>query len=211
LLLGQGGHSFECAHAYGTGDHCLSFDYTPEFIDECNVASFPIPSIPPLSELSPLTVIAALGVQSPERVSFDELATSLACTVGDMVNSHRKAAFTPGASDERRVSAALRFIEAHASESLPLRLLASTAKMSAYHFLRTFRGVTGLTPHQYILRVRLCQAAMRLANGQARILDVALASGFTDLSNFNRTFRTEFGLSPRVYRSRHSLRGGLLS
>lgn len=211
LLLGQGGHSFECAHAYGMGDHCLSFHYMPEFLDECGVASFLIPSLSPLPGLSPLTVIAALGVQSPERVSFDELAASLACAVGEVVNSHRKAAFTPAAADERRVSAVLRFIEAHAGEPLPLGLLASTAKMSLYHFLRTFRGVTGLTPHQYILRMRLRQAAARLTSGQARILDLALACGFADLSNFNRAFRTEFGLSPRAYRSRHSLEGGAAS
>jgi len=34
----------------------------------------------------------------------------------------------------------------------------------------------------------------------AKILDIALDSGFADLSNFNRAFRTEFGLSPRAYR-----------
>jgi len=72
--------------------------------------------------------------------------------------------------------------------------------MSAFHFLRTSRQVTGLTPHQYVLRMRLREAATRLATGRERILDIALASGFEDLSNFNHAFRAEFGVSPRIYR-----------
>ena len=38
--------------------------------------------------------------------------------------------------------------------------LAGTAAMSPYHFLRTFRAVVGMTPHQYILHTRLHRAAV---------------------------------------------------
>jgi AraC family transcriptional regulator len=83
--------------------------------------------------------------------------------------------------------------------------------MSPFHFLRVFRQVTGLTPHQYLLRTRLREAATRLAAGQERILDIALASGFEDLSNFNHAFRAEFGVSPRVYRMAPSAQIGRIS
>ena len=72
--------------------------------------------------------------------------------------------------------------------------------MSPYSFLRTFEQVSGTTPHQYILRTRLREAAERLVAGDSKILDVALDCGFGDASNFNRTFRGEFGCSPREYR-----------
>jgi AraC-like DNA-binding protein len=78
--------------------------------------------------------------------------------------------------------------------------LAFDAGISAFHFLRTFRQVTGLTPHQYLLRTHLREAAIRLATRPERILEIALASGFDDLSNFNHAFRAEVGVSPRVYR-----------
>jgi AraC family transcriptional regulator len=42
-----------------------------------------------------------------------------------------------------------------------------------------------------------------LATEPARILDVALDAGFGDVSNFNRAFRAEFGVSPRFYRQHH--------
>ena len=57
-----------------------------------------------------------------------------------------------------------------------------------------------MTPHQYVLRARLRQAAMRLAVEPARIIDIAFDCGFGDVSNFNRAFRAEFGVSPRAYR-----------
>ncbi len=78
--------------------------------------------------------------------------------------------------------------------------LGREAGLSPYHFLRTFERLTGLTPHQYVRRARLRQAAMRLAADPGRVLDIALDSGFGDVSNFNRAFRAEFGVSPRGYR-----------
>ena len=61
--------------------------------------------------------------------------------------------------------------------------------------------VVTLAVHQYVLRARLRAAAQRLADTSGKIVDVALDSGFVDLSNFNRAFRTEFGMSPRHYRA----------
>jgi AraC-like DNA-binding protein len=81
--------------------------------------------------------------------------------------------------------------------------LAGEASLSTYHFLRTFQRVTGVTPHQYVLRMRLRRAAVRLATEPAKVIDIALESGFADLSNFNRTFRTEFGVTPRAYRHQY--------
>jgi transcriptional regulator GlxA family with amidase domain len=49
--------------------------------------------------------------------------------------------------------------------------------------------------------MRLRQAAVRLRTESAKILDIAYDSGFGDISNFNQSFRAEFRVSPRVYRS----------
>jgi len=54
------------------------------------------------------------------------------------------------------------------------------------------------------LRTRLREAALRLASESDKILDVALDSGFGDVSNFNRAFRSEFGMSPRAFRAQHN-------
>ena len=46
------------------------------------------------------------------------------------------------------------------------------------------------------------EAALRLVAEPAKVLEIALDCGFGDVSNFNRAFRAEFGVSPRVYRGR---------
>jgi AraC-like DNA-binding protein len=51
-----------------------------------------------------------------------------------------------------------------------------------------------------VLRARLRHAALRLADEDTKIVDIALDSGFNDASNFNHAFRVEFGMSPRAWR-----------
>ncbi len=207
VLLGNPGQYFECGHEYGTGDRCVSFRYTPEFFEQAGTAAaFPVLRIPPMSELAPWVAQAGLGIRSPEKVTFEELAHGLVDAVLGVLRTDAKSNRTPSAADERRVSATLRFIEANLGEPLPLGRLAATAKMSEFHFLRAFTHVTGVTPHQYILRARLRAAAQRLIRCSDTVLEIALDVGFGDLSNFNHAFRAEFGASPRAYRSHPSLR-----
>jgi AraC family transcriptional regulator len=97
----------------------------------------------------------------------------------------------------------VRMIESNPENSHTLASLARLAGLAPHHFLRTFEGLTGTTPHQYLLRIRLRRAAIRLRTAPDRIIDVALDCGFADVSNFNHAFRAEFGASPRVYRSLH--------
>lgn len=69
-----------------------------------------------------------------------------------------------------------------------------------YHFLRVFRKVTGVSPHQFLLRMRLHAAARRLRQSSESVTEIAYSVGFEDLSNFVRTFRAEFGTPPSRYR-----------
>jgi AraC family transcriptional regulator len=79
--------------------------------------------------------------------------------------------------------------------------------MSPYHFLRTFRQVVGMTPHQFVLRTRLHRAAVRLRRSDESVSAIAFDAGFNDLSTFNRRFRRVIGVSPSAYRTgRGSLR-----
>jgi AraC family transcriptional regulator len=86
-------------------------------------------------------------------------------------------------------------------EPLTLGEMARIAGLSRYHFLRTFKAVTGITPHHWLLRARLRDAARRLATSRDPVTEIALDVGFEDLSNFIRSFRSEFGVSPSRYRA----------
>jgi AraC family transcriptional regulator len=103
---------------------------------------------------------------------------------------------------EARVARAVLMVDRRPHLPLTLDTMAREAGLSRYHFLRTFKRLIGVTPHRYILRARLRQAAIRLCVERRRILDIALDCGFGDISNFNRAFRAEFGLTPRAYQQR---------
>jgi AraC family transcriptional regulator len=201
LLVNDYGESFECAHHYGTGDRCVSFQFTPDFLERAGVrGKFPVHRIPPMREVAPWIVDAQLALRSPDEVAFEELASGLLDYVCDALGGANAKRRSPSAADERRITHVLRDIEASLGEELSLARLASLAKMSEFHFLRVFKQASGVTPHQYIVRARLRQAALRLRSDSAPVIEVALDSGFRDLSNFNHAFRSEFGASPTRYR-----------
>lgn len=78
--------------------------------------------------------------------------------------------------------------------------------MSEFHFLRVFRQVTGVTPHQHILCSRLREAALRLRTTSDDVVTIAMDAGFRDVSNFNHRFRAEFGIDPALYRKKFGFR-----
>ena len=208
LLLGNHGESFECAHRHGEGDRCVSFWYAPDYFERLAAdagvrgtgARFSVPRLPPLPQLSRLIARARAGVGNAADLPWEELALDLAArTVRLAVGVSFSGSGLP-LNAAARVTRVVRAIERHPDKALTLGRLAREAGLSPYHFLRTFKNLIGITPHQYVLRTRLREAASRLTITGDDVLDVALACGFGDVSNFNRAFRTEFGVSPRGYR-----------
>jgi AraC family transcriptional regulator len=161
---------------------------------------FDVARLPPVRPLAALVARLGASVVDPNDVSWEELgirlaATALGLAAGSSFDSNY---VMPNA--EARVTRAVRIIDRHPDATLTLGQLARESGLSPYHFLRMFERLTGLTPHQYVRRTRLREAAMRLAAESGKVLDVALDSGFGDVSNFNRAFRSEFGTSPTAYR-----------
>ena len=200
LLFGHPGHYFECSHEHAVGDRCVSFQYDPTHFADV-VPSGQSGRLPPVRSISALTSSVYAALAGSSSASWEELAVALAGQTARSVDSVTLEA-------ESRVTRVVRMIDNEPAADTSLDRLASETHLSPYHFLRTFQRVTGVTPHQYILRMRLRRAAVRLATDDARVIDIAFESGFTDLSNFNRTFRAEFGVSPRTYRRDSAARRG---
>jgi AraC-like DNA-binding protein len=206
MLLGNAGDPFECSHDHGEGDRCLSFQFEPELFERlahdagASAARFAQDRLPPLRPLAPLTARAERALGHDD--TFEEIALALGAAVVGMTAGARRDVATDATRDAARVTRVLRRLETRSSEPSGLVELACVAGLSPYHFLRTFKRVTGVTPHQWLLRARLRDAARRLVETRAPITEIALDVGFEDLSNFIRTFRAEFGVSPSRYRRR---------
>ncbi|MGF6754619.1 helix-turn-helix transcriptional regulator [Paraburkholderia sp. GAS42] len=209
LLLGNAGECFECGHRHGAGDRCLSVSYAPAYFERLaadagvrrSERAFRRVRVPPLRALSPLVARACAGAGGAMPTPWDEFVVELAARTLNVLTESRRNAAQPSAAAWSRVAQIVRMIDSEPHAPHTLGELARAANMSEFHFLRTFRRVTGVTPHQYVLRARLRAAALRLADGAAKIVDIALDCGFNDVSNFNHAFRTEFGANPRAYRA----------
>lgn len=211
LLLGSPGQFFECGHEHAVGDRCISFHYEPDYFEGIladtglrgEQRSFPALRVPPLRLLS--AVVAQAGaVEGSAEGRWEELGVRLAVKAAAAAGLCRSGPAAISPSAEARVTRAVRKIERHPDGRLGLGELAREAGLSRYHFLRTFEQLTGVTPHQYLIRTRLRNAAMRLAAEPTRVLDIALDCGFGDVSNFNHAFRAEFGMAPLVFRRQRS-------
>ena len=77
--------------------------------------------------------------------------------------------------------------------------LAQVSHFSPWYSYRLFRECLGLAPAEYIRKYRLSQAAMRLRDGNVRIIDAAYDAGFSNVDTFTRAFYREFGLNPSDY------------
>jgi len=212
LLLGNHGLGFECGHEHGEGDRCVSFLYTPEYFERLAAdagarggrAGFSLPRLPAVAALSSIAVRAGIGVTRSNDVAWQDLAVRLAVSAMRLASGAASDDRPLPANAEARVARTVRRIQRHPGAASGLDALARDAGLSPYHFLRTFERVTGVTPHQYLQRIRLREAATRLLAGRGKVIDVALDCGFGDVSNFNRAFRTEFGVSPRSFREKSS-------
>jgi AraC-like DNA-binding protein len=84
-------------------------------------------------------------------------------------------------------------------EDLSLSELADVVQLSPRHFSMRFREAFGVTPHQYVLRKRLAEAARLLESEGEDIAEIALRSGFSSQSHLTSAFRRFYGMTPGRY------------
>ncbi|MFN2976207.1 helix-turn-helix domain-containing protein [Terriglobus aquaticus] len=100
-------------------------------------------------------------------------------------------------SQFRRV---LAFIADRLSRNLKLSDLAREAGLSAAYFSQRFKCSTGTSPHQYLLRLRICKAKTLLEESESPIIDIAAECGFRTQQHFARIFRRLTRVTPTEYR-----------
>ena len=187
---------------------CVSFVYAPAYFESITAdtrkqrtpSAFGLLRLPPVRVLSPVIARVNAALTGSTNLSWEELSVTIAAQSVLPDGGRASASALVSAAAISRVTRTVRTIERRSQHEVRLADLAREAKLSPFHFLRTFEALTGVTPHQYLLRLRLRRAATRLLLEPTTILDIALDSGFGDVSNFHRAFRAEFGVSPRTYR-----------
>ncbi|WP_277962684.1 helix-turn-helix domain-containing protein [Pseudomonas sp. RIT-To-2] len=98
---------------------------------------------------------------------------------------------------ERR---AKELIAANLISGITVEAIAGECSYSRCHFSRAFKISTGITPHQYLLNLKIEKAKHLLCEQSARIIDISSECGFSDSSHFTRVFSKLVGYTPSYWR-----------
>lgn len=114
-------------------------------------------------------------------------------------------AVKPGTRSEiyRRLCLAKDFLHSTFTDSPDIAAVSNASCLSTPQLIRQFKAAFLLTPHQYLVRIKLAYAAKLLQQTDASVYDIAWKSGFEDASAFCRAFKAEYRATPICYRNRN--------
>lgn len=155
-------------------------------------------SDPAISSIAGVLSRELMGRQPGARVYAESLAQILAVHLLRNYAKAPPAPSTPDAPPSRAVARAMQYIQANFARDVGLADIAKAASVSPYHLARLFRQVTGVTPHQYLIGVRVNNARALLSAGAGKrsLADVAEAVGFADQSHLTRHVKRLLGVTP---------------
>ncbi len=99
------------------------------------------------------------------------------------------------------IQRAIDYIENHLTEKIDYETVASQSFSSSYHFQRVFSILCGFTVGEYIRSRRLSLAGVELAEGDAKVIDVALKYGYESPDSFAKAFQKFHGILPSQARN----------
>jgi len=135
------------------------------------------------------------------RLFMDSVEQAMAVTLVEAhAVRHRPVQIYRGGLGSARLRRIRELVHAKMGDDLSLDEMAQSIGLSTAHFARMFRKSTGETPHQFVLRQRVERAKAMLRVPDVRVLDVAVACGFTTQQHFAQVFRDVCGVSPTQYR-----------
>lgn len=204
LFVTSRGMEFACSHDEECpADRCLSLSYAPDAVEDLRSAGVAaIPGGGAALQMAPrhrflrhrVLSCGTHGADAASAMRLELVAAALVESLGAPAPPRGRPE-APVSDVMRRVARAAERMESDHASPLTLRDVASTAGMSAYHFARVFRDLTGLPPHRYLMAVRLRRALLLLEQG-ASVTETCYDVGFASLSHFTTTFRRRFGVAP---------------
>lgn len=103
-----------------------------------------------------------------------------------------------------RLTRILRYLNCHCDEEIDWDLLATRFEISLRSLNRKITDITGMSPSNYLLRIRLCRSMHLLRKTEKSVTDIAYTCGFSNGSYFSSLFHREVGMTPMKFRKNAS-------
>ncbi|CAM3272029.1 AraC family transcriptional regulator [Paenibacillus lupini] len=103
--------------------------------------------------------------------------------------------------DKDWLKACLQYMETHYAEGITVTDIAQLTGMHRSHLSSRFKHSFGMSPREYLIKLRMERAEEMLHNRTLSITEISLSLGYSDLYTFSRAFCTYYGMSPSHYRS----------
>jgi AraC family transcriptional regulator len=170
-----------------------SFDCDPRRVELPDLTFF---------EHAPITAACERLLQTPwvpgnDRLQLQQTAYEI---MGELIQAYvkTKGGYAKGGLSRSQLNRVCEFIAARYAGNISLEDLAEVAGLSRFHFARMFKLSTGLTPHQYISKVRVREGLKLLQAGVSQA-EAASRCGFAHQSHFAAHFKRVFGMAPGQY------------
>jgi len=144
---------------------------------------------------------AATGASTDEYLVF-LLRYMIGAYKSEIKRSEKVNAIKPGTKKEifRRLCVAKDILHSSYMDKLNLEIISHAACLSVPQLIRQFKAAFGITPHQYLVNLRLQQVAEQLKSGDKPIREIAWQCGFENVSAFSRRFKLQYGIQPERYK-----------
>jgi AraC family transcriptional regulator len=142
-------------------------------------------------------LMLALGDNSALHSAFaDGIATSVAVHLLEHYRAPASRSERSTPLSARQLQHVADFVNAHIGQPLTPATLAQEVRLSVFHFSRCLKFSSGLTPHQFVLRIRMERAREMLSNTRMPVSEIACTLGFSSASYFSQAFAKHWGVTP---------------
>ena len=157
--------------------------------------------IPPETMRSLMPLLRSMADEAQqERPGYDLLLLAKALEIFVFISREYTREHNPMVSTLFRLGDVISMLENNYTEHWTISRISRIASMAPSTLLPVFRRVTGYSPIDYLIRVRLEKGAELLLKTVLPVSEVAQKCGFTDSNYFSRQFRKRYNLSPKEYR-----------
>lgn len=159
-----------------------------------------------IDHLHSLLYTGPANSQIVDKLGVDEILIRLLKVILDELNKPNNHSFLSKNKLDKYLNMVERgkeFIMNNFQKDIELSDISSHAFSSPYHFSRTFKHFTSISPYQYLIKVRLNHSVLLLLDTNDPVTQISYDAGFNTLNHFIATFSDRYNISPLQYRKKH--------